>query len=48
MKIAEGLTAPAFSDRDVMPGVTYRYQVSAMDTAGNESEKSASVETQLP
>jgi hypothetical protein len=48
MRIAEGLTAPAFSDRDVKQGMTYRYQVSAVDTAGNESEKSAAVEAALP
>jgi hypothetical protein len=47
-RVAEGLTAPAFSDRDVRQGVTYRYHVSAVDTAGNESEKSAVVESRLP
>lgn len=47
-KIAEGLSAPAYSDRDVKPGVRYRYQVSAMDTAGNISELSASMEAVIP
>ena len=47
-KIAEGLSAPAYSDRDVKPGVGYRYQVSAMDTAGNVSELSAPRETAIP
>lgn len=47
-KIADGLTAPAFSDRDVKQGVTYRYQVSAVDTAGNESDKTPAVMAALP
>ncbi len=47
-RIAEGLTAPAFSDRDAQPGVKYQYQVSAVDTAGNESAKSAPVEAAIP
>jgi len=48
MKIAEGLTAPTFSDRDVKQGVKYQYQVSSVDTAGNESAKSPAVESALP
>jgi hypothetical protein len=48
MKIAEGLTAPAFTDRDVQPRVAYRYEVSAVDTAGNESATSAAVEAVIP
>jgi hypothetical protein len=47
-KIAEGLTAPAYSDKDVKQGVRYRYQVLAMDTAGNTSELCAPVETAIP
>jgi hypothetical protein len=47
-KIAEGLTAPAYSDKDVKPGVRYRYQVLAVDTAGNSSELCAPVETAIP
>ena len=47
-KIAENLTAPAYSDKAVQPGMTYRYQVSAVDTAGNESAKSAPVESVIP
>ena len=47
-KVADGQTAPAFSDRDVKPGVRYRYQVSAVDTAGNESALSGPVEAALP
>jgi hypothetical protein len=47
-KIAEGLSSPSFSDRDVKPGTRYRYQISATDTAGNSSPLSASVETVIP
>jgi hypothetical protein len=47
-KIAEGLTAPTYSDRDVQPGVRYQYQVSALDTAGNESPKSANIDAGIP
>jgi hypothetical protein len=47
-KVAEGQTAPAFSDRDVKPGTRYRYQVSAVDTAGLESALSGAVETAIP
>lgn len=47
-KIADGVTAPAYGDRDVKPGVRYRYQVSATDTAGNISALSAPVETAIP
>jgi hypothetical protein len=47
-QIAEGLTAPAYSDRDVKPGVKYSYQVTAVDTTGNESAKSQAVESTLP
>jgi hypothetical protein len=48
MKIADGLTAPAFSDRGVQPKVKVQYQVSAVDTAGNESARSAAVEATIP
>ena len=47
-KIADGLTAPAFSDRDVQPRVKVQYEVSAVDTAGNESARSAAVEATIP
>ena len=48
MKIAEGLISPSYSDKDVTPGTTYRYQVSALDNAGNESAQSPAVEARLP
>jgi hypothetical protein len=47
-KIADDVTAPAYSDRTVKQGMKYSYQVSSVDTAGNESEKSPPVESALP
>jgi hypothetical protein len=44
VKIADGLTAAVYSDKDVTAGSHYVYQVSAVDQAGNESEKSAAQE----
>lgn len=34
------LTAPSYNDRDPRPGVRLRYRVSALDSAGNESQPS--------
>ncbi|HVW86666.1 MAG TPA: hypothetical protein VHB50_18400, partial [Bryobacteraceae bacterium] len=47
-RIADHVTAPALSDKDVKSGATHRYQVSAVDAAGNESPMSAPVEANLP
>jgi hypothetical protein len=47
-QVAEGLTAPAYSDRDVKPGTKYSYQVSALDNAGNTSAKSPPAEAVIP
>jgi hypothetical protein len=47
-QIAEGVTAPAYSDRDVKPGTKYIYQVSALDNAGNPSAKSSPAEAVIP
>jgi fibronectin type 3 domain-containing protein len=44
VKIADGLTAAVYSDKDVTAGSRYVYQVSAVDQAGNESERSAAQE----
>jgi len=44
VKIADGLTAAVYSDKEVTAGSRYVYQVSAVDQSGNESEKSAAQE----
>jgi predicted phage tail protein len=46
-RIAEGLGSPAYSDKDVKTGTKYRYQISAVDTSGNESVLSAAVEAAI-
>jgi len=45
---AEPLIAPAFRDKQVQPGFTYRYAVSALDQGGHESERSAEAEDTVP
>jgi hypothetical protein len=47
VKIADGLAAAVYSDKDVTAGSRYAYQVSAVDQAGNESEKSAAAEVTM-
>lgn len=47
-RIAEFLDTPAYSDRQVEAGKKYRYAVSALDQAGNESTMSAAVEAAAP
>ncbi|HWB87525.1 MAG TPA: hypothetical protein VG675_25510 [Bryobacteraceae bacterium] len=47
-KIGDVNEVPTYSDRDVQPGKTYRYTVSAVDQSGNESPQSSPVETALP
>jgi hypothetical protein len=47
-KIAEGLTSATYTDNDAKPGTRYQYEVSAVDTAGNASEKSAPAEALIP
>jgi hypothetical protein len=44
VKIADGLAAAVYSDKAVTAGSRYVYQVSAVDQAGNESERSAAQE----
>lgn len=41
--LADAVTAPAYSDRQVTAGVSYRYRVTALDRAGNEAPASAEV-----
>ena len=43
-KLAEAGPIPAYSDRAVERGKTYRYAVTAIDQTGNESQRSAVVE----
>jgi hypothetical protein len=43
-KIADVNELPAYSDRAVEHGKTYRYAITAVDKSGNESERSAPVE----
>jgi fibronectin type 3 domain-containing protein len=46
--LAPDIEAPAFSDKQVRSGQKYRYAVSAVDQAGNESARSAVVEITAP
>ena len=43
-RFGEKVNLPAFSDRKVEHGKTYRYQISAVDLKNNESDRSAVVE----
>lgn len=47
-RIGEIRTAPNYSDRPVRSGVRYRYAVSSVDKAGNESAQSQTVELVAP
>jgi hypothetical protein len=47
-KIAGPIDAPAYSDRAVEAGKTYRYAISALDRTGNESARTAPVEVVAP
>lgn len=46
--LAGNVVAVAYSDKDVKPGMTYNYELTAVDTAGNESARSAAVSASLP
>jgi hypothetical protein len=46
--LTETGTTPSYSDRTVESGKVYRYAVSAVDSAGNESARSAAVEATAP
>jgi len=47
-KIADVSQIPSYSDRNVEHGKTYRYAISAVDQAGNESGRTEAVELGLP
>ena len=44
VKVGEGVQTTAFSDPNVVAGTKYSYQVSSVDSAGNESAKSVAAE----
>jgi len=44
----ETLLSPTFRDMSVLPGRRYYYRVSALDRAGNESEKSSEAVADIP
>lgn len=46
--LADAVEALAYSDRQVESGRTYRYQITAVDRSGNESEPSATIEATTP
>src|SRR5690606_37136939 len=46
--LADAIDGPAYSDRQISPGTTYRFRVTAVDEAGNESEPSATIEVSAP
>jgi hypothetical protein len=46
--LADSVIIPSYSDRDVVAGAKHSYQVTAVDTAGNESARSAAAEATLP
>jgi hypothetical protein len=45
---AESIVAPAYRDLHVQAGQTYTYAVTAVDTSGNESRRSAEVTVTIP
>jgi hypothetical protein len=47
-KIADVSAVPSYSDRKVEHGKTYRYAITALDQAGNESPRSSAVDVGMP
>ena len=47
-KVGDVSVVPSYSDRKVEHGKTYRYAISAIDQAGNESPRSAPVDVAMP
>jgi len=48
IRVGGRLSAPSFGDRDARPGAAYRYRVTALDTAGNESPPSETAALSVP
>ena len=48
IQIAAGLEAPVYSDHQIESGKHYRYRVSAVDQAGNQSQPSEPIEVTAP
>lgn len=46
--LSDSVETPAFSDKAIRPGQSYRYSVSAVDQSGNESRRSEPVEIAAP
>lgn len=46
--LADSVQAASFGDKDVVPGAKHTYQVTSVDTAGNESVRSTAVDAVLP
>lgn len=46
--LADAIQAASFGDKDVLPGAKHTYQVTAIDTTGNESARSSAVDATLP
>lgn len=47
-KLGETRDAPSYSDRNIEPGKSYRYAVTAFDNLGNESATSVPVDVTVP
>ncbi len=47
-RLGDTIVSPAYSDKAVQPGTKYRYQVSSIDRAGNESALCSAVEAVIP
>lgn len=45
--LAGGVTVPAYEDRNVVEGSSYRYTVTSVDALGNESERSNETEVRV-
>ncbi len=46
--LADTVQAASFGDKDVLPGAKHTYQITSVDSAGNESPRSAAVDSVLP